>query len=203
MKFSVCLTAGLLGSFLLERLLSGVLQDNDDSIPAVLPPQSQYLHHNHELRQASGAPLIANILFGGAIHSFIDGVAIATGFIASHELGVAATIAVLLHEVPHHVADVGVLIFGGLSKMKAVLWNALAGCTCLLGGAVVFLLGRYVSNLSTYLLPITAGNFLYIATAILMPELQKEEDRWRSLEQVFCLVAGLVLMFGLSSLIRG
>ena len=171
-RLGALLTAGLLGSFLLERVLSGYLNRKKDQpgekTLAAEPPN----FHHHQETERQGSALVANVLFGGVIHSFVDGLAIAAGFAVSHKLGVAATIAVLLHEVPHHVADVGVLIFGGLSKIKAVLWAALAGCTCLVGG--VFLLGRYVSNLSAVLLPITAANFLYIAIALLMPELQEQ-----------------------------
>ncbi len=199
LQLGVWLTAGFLGSFLLERILSIFFQkENGHSKEDPSNLKSADFHHVHEQNQATGKPLVANILFGGAIHSFIDGVAIATGFAASHKLGLAATIAVLLHEVPHHVADVGVLIYGGLAKVPAVLWNALAGCACLAGGGLVLLLGQHVSHLEAVLLPITAANFLYIAAAILIPELQKEQNRWHSVLQTLFLLGGVALMFGLS-----
>ena len=202
-RLGLLLTAGFLGSFLLERVLSSLFQSDDDvSAENSLCAELGDFHHAHEHSAASGRPLVANILFGGAIHSFIDGIAIATGFTVSLKLGVAATIAVLLHEVPHHVANVAVLIFGGLSKLKAVLWNLLAGSGCLIGGALVLLLGRHVTNLPGILLPVTATNFLYIAGAILVPELQTERNGWRSVKQVFCLAAGVALMFGLSGLLK-
>ncbi len=202
-RLSVLLIAGFLGSFLLERVLSSVFQNRPQE-SGDFTPAAEFggIHHSHEHNPASGRPLVVNILVGGAIHSFMDGLAIATGFAVAHSVGLAATIAVLLHEVPHHVADVGVLIYGGLPKLRAVLWNALAGCACLAGGGFVLLLGSHVANLTAFLLPITAANFLYIATAILMPELQKERNGWRSLKQILCLFAGVGLMFGLSEAIR-
>ncbi len=160
-KLGLLLMSGFLGSFLLERSLSIFLhKETGRSDENRKESASSSFHHLHERDQASGRPLVANILFGGAIHSFIDGVAIATGFAASHKLGVAATVAILLHEVPHHVADVGVLIYGGLGKAPAVLWNTLAGCTCIVGGGLSLLLGQHVTHLEAILLPVTAANFI-------------------------------------------
>jgi len=163
------LAAGFLFSFLLERAL-GIL-----------------LRHNHDAAHAKS--LTANILLSGAVHSFMDGIGIAVAFASSHAAGVAITLAVLLHEVPHHIADIGVLIYSGLTKRRAVLLNLLATTSCILGGALVLLFGASVTRVTPVLLPLTAANFLYIAVGILMPEMQRERNPLRSLAQMAVLLA--------------
>lgn len=166
--------AGLLGSFLLERALSLLFQS-----------------------AASGKPLAASVLLSGAVHSFVDGVAIAVAFAVGHEIGVATTFAVFLHEVPHHVVDVGVLIFSGLSRWRATVLNILATSGCAVGGVLVLVAGLRSANFTYAVLPIAAANFLYIGLAILIPEMQRETDRRRALLQVICFVASAAGMTGL------
>ncbi len=144
----------------------------------------------------------ANILLGGAAHSFIDGIAIATAFAVGHKIGLATTIAVLLHEIPHHVADIGVLIYSGLAKKRAVLLNLLATAGYATGGFIVLLLVSRTTSLVPLLLPITAANFIYIAVAILLPELQREQNSRRAAIQSVCLLAGVGLMCALSQYVR-
>jgi zinc and cadmium transporter len=204
-EFTLFLLTGLLGSFLLERSLSVVFQkpsgkiksDDASSFEAGNIP-----HHLHEHDYRSGRPLAANILFGGAAHSVIDGIAIATGFSVGHEVGLATTIAVLLHEVPHHIADVGVLIYTGIEKRCAVLLNLLATFGCAAGGIIVLSLGSRIESIVPALLPITAANFLYVALAILLPELQREKDGRRSAIQGLCLLGSVALMCALSQYVR-
>ncbi len=184
-ELTLFLLIGLLGSFLLERSLWMVFEKDAQE-------------HGHSSRR----PLAANILVGGAAHSFIDGIAIATGFAVGHNVGIATSIAVLLHEVPHHIADVGVLIYTGFDKSRAVLLNLLATCGCITGGVLVLLLGARIKSLVPALLPITAANFLYIALAILLPEVQREKNGRRSLIQSACLLGSAALMCALSQFVR-
>lgn len=144
--------------------------------------------------------MAANILFSGGVHSFIDGVAVAAAFAVGHTAGIATTIAVLIHEVPHHLADVGVLVYSGMTKRKAVLLNFLATMGCATGGLFVLVFGSRFRPFTAALLPITAANFLYIAIAILMPELEKEQERRRSSIQTLCLVGSAALMWWLSTI---
>lgn len=203
-RLTVFLLVGLLGSFLLERTLWIVLENRSaHSTDEPLSPSAQPPHHLHEHDFHSGKPMAANILLGGASHSFIDGIAIATGFAVGHQIGIATTIAVLLHEVPHHIADVGVLIYSGLEKKRAILLNLMATTGCAVGGAIVLLLGSRIESFVPALLPITAANFLYIAIAVLFPELQREKNGKRSIIQGVCLLASVVLMCVLSQYVRG
>jgi len=186
-RFSALLVAGFLGFFLLERTLSLVFGNRLESTGS----------HAHGL--AGGHTLIANILLGGAIHSLIDGVAVASAYTASASAGLATTIAVLLHEVPHHIGDVGVLIYGGLPRRRAVLFNLLATASAVLGACIVLLAGSKSEALTSALLPVTAASFFYIAVANLMPELQRERNVGRSVGQAAVLLAGAALLFALSA----
>jgi zinc and cadmium transporter len=202
LRLSGLLTVGFLGSFALERILLFLFRTREPfggALPCLVP---EYGHPGYEHQHVPRRMLVPNIVLGGAVHSFIDGLAIATAFSVTREAGVATTIAVVLHEVPHHIADVGVLIYGGLDRTRAVLLNLLATSACAAGGGLVLLIGLHATCLTATLLPLTAANFLYIATAILLPELQKEQDGWRSVKQIACLFAGVALMFGLSALAR-
>lgn len=194
------LLGGFLFSFLLEHLLWLLFHRANEavSVEASLP-HAGHFHHKHEYSRTSGRGLAANILFSGGVHSFIDGIAVAAAFAVSHTAGLATTLAVLIHEVPHHLADVGVLVYSGMTKRRAVLLNFLATMGCAMGGLLVLVSGAKFRPFTAALLPITAANFLYIAVAILMPEMQKEQDRRRSTLQTLCLSGAAALMWWLST----
>lgn len=143
----------------------------------------------------SSRPMITNLLVGAAIHSFVDGMAIATGYITETRLGVITTIAVVLHEIPHHIGDVSILIHKGIPVVRAVLLNLLPATGGTLGALVVLLVGSRLTEVSVVLLPFTTANFLYIASASLMPELQHERGMRQSLMQTMLFVAGSLLTF--------
>jgi zinc and cadmium transporter len=191
-QFCILLLIGFLVSFLLERLVWLLFQKTRNGVASGAPEVTNMVHHGHA---HGGIPLSTNILLSGAIHSLVDGMAIAAAFRVGHNTGVATTIAVLLHEVPHHIADVGVLIYTGLTKTRAILLNLLTTAGCVLGGIVVLAFGA--GRVSEGLLPITAANFLYVAIGILMPELQKEQNGRRSVWQVVCLLVTIVFIFEL------
>lgn len=195
-EFCLLLLIGFLFSFLLERVVWLLFQRTRNGVPGDRSEASR-VHHGHEHSGPVGIPLAANILLSGAAHSLVDGMAIAAAFGVGHSTGVATTIAVLLHEVPHHIADVGVLVYTGMTKTRAIALNLFATSGCAMGGILVLALGTGVGHLSEVLLPITAANFLYVAVGILMPELQKEQNGWRSVWQVVCLLATIVFIFGL------
>jgi zinc and cadmium transporter len=149
--------------------------------------------HGHEVALADRPHLLVNVLSGGAIHSYIDGMAVATAYLSNVKLGLLTTFAVLLHEVPHHVGDMGILLYCGLGRRRALLLNFLATGASILGAFFVLLVGTK-GIIADALLPFAAANFIYIATANLMPELQSERTPHRSALQVSCIVIGAVTM---------
>lgn len=139
-------------------------------------------------------------LFGDGLHNFIDGLVIAASFIVSVPLGIATSIAVASHEIPQEIGDFGVLIYGGFSKQKALLFNLLSALTAVLGGVIGYYLSSVISGLSVSLLPITAGGFIYIAASDLIPELHKEKDNHKANLAFVLFMLGILFMWGMTQL---
>ncbi|KAF0133238.1 MAG: zinc/iron permease [Candidatus Saganbacteria bacterium] len=136
-------------------------------------------------------------LIGDGFHNFLDGMLIAGSYLASIPLGIATTLAVLIHEVPQEIGDFGVLIYGGFSKPKALALNFASAAAAFIGAFLVLILSLKSEMISSFLLPITAGGFIYIAGSDLIPELKKEVSIRRSLIQFFSVVFGILIMAGL------
>jgi zinc and cadmium transporter len=134
--------------------------------------------HHHGGHTLAHAELAAINILGDAIHNFIDGVLIGASYLAGPTLGMSTTIAVVLHEIPQELADFGILIHSGLSVRKAVLINLGSASIAIVGTAIALLVGSLARVAVTgLLLPITAGGFVYLAAADLIPELQHDRSR--------------------------
>jgi|TARA_Y100000310_G_scaffold341861_1_gene442560 zinc and cadmium transporter len=136
-------------------------------------------------------------LFGDAVHNFIDGVIIGASYLVSIPVGIATTIAVILHELPQEIGDFGVLLYGGFSKWKALFFNFITALTAVFGAVVSLLISLYVENITTVLVPFAAGTFIYIAGSDLIPELHKEVEVKKSLLQFIAIVFGVLVMLAL------
>jgi zinc and cadmium transporter len=143
----------MIGFFLLERLLHG-FHIHEDGVREPHSPGSPYL-----------------ILVGDGLHNFIDGLAIAASFAASPELGVITTLAVAVHEVPQELADFGILVAGGMTTRHALLLNFLSGLTAVLGALAFFAAGPAIEPYTAWFMAATAGMFIYVASADLIPQL--------------------------------
>lgn len=133
-------------------------------------------------------------LFGDGIHNFTDGLIIAASFIVSLPLGLATTFAVAAHEVPQEIGDFSILVYGGLTKTKALLYNLLSAFTAVLGALFMYFFSPVLPDPS-YFLVFAAGGFIYIAMADLIPELHREKNTWKSSVQFLFLSIGLLLMW--------
>jgi zinc and cadmium transporter len=133
-------------------------------------------------------------LVGDAIHNFIDGLVIGASYLVNIPLGISTTLAVIFHEIPQEIGDFGVLVYGGFKKTKALLLNFLTATTAILGAIVGLLVGAKSGSFITFILPFTAGGFIYIAGSDLIPELNKECELSRSLLQLLGLVLGIAVM---------
>ncbi len=154
--------------------------------------------HCHE-KECPVHPFAYLNLFGDGLHNFIDGLIIAASFLASIPLGTAATMAVISHEVPQEIGDFGILVYGGLSKNKALFYNFLTAITAVVGAAFTYVFSDYVPNMA-YLLAFAAGSFIYIATTDLIPELRKERNLTISIAQIILLLAGITSMWVLKTI---
>jgi len=133
-------------------------------------------------------------LIGDGVHNFLDGAIIGVTFLTSVPLGIATTIAVIAHEIPHELGDFFLLIYGGFSNKKALWYNFLSALTAVLGTIVIFVFSKNILAVSPYLIGFAAGNFLYIAASDLIPELHQKRKMTISIIQTIFLVIGVVLM---------
>ena len=140
-------------------------------------------------------------LIGDGLHNFLDGVIIMVAFMSGTRNGVIVTLAVLFHEFPQEIGDFGILIYGGFSKKKALLFNFLSGMIALLGGLLAFILSDVLELFNFFFLAFSGGGFLYIASAELMPELLKQEDLKKSIIQALIFLSGLLLIMSLVTLL--
>lgn len=152
--------------------------------------------HCHEADcQEKKPPLIGVSLGASTIHNFIDGVIIGSSFALSKELGVATTIAIIMHEIPHEIGDFAVLIHGGLKKRKALFLNFLSGLASLLGVGVAVGLGEN-PLIENCLAAVAAGGFIYLSAADLIPELHRHRVRVKEgLYQVGAVMVGVAVMY--------
>ncbi|MDD5652428.1 MAG: ZIP family metal transporter, partial [Candidatus Moranbacteria bacterium] len=121
-------------------------------------------------------PFSYMIFAGDTLHNFIDGAIIAASFMVSIPLGLATTIAVILHEIPQEIGDFGSLVYAGFSRSKALAFNFISALSAFAGAFIVLIIGERFLQMTEYLIPITAGGFIYIAMADLMPEIHKTKS---------------------------
>jgi zinc and cadmium transporter len=134
---------------------------------------------------------------GDGIHNLIDGMIIATSFQVNISFGLITTLAIILHEIPQEIGDFGVLVYGGLSKLKALFFNFLSALTAIIGVFIGYFLTTSIENFSSVLLPIAAGGFIYIAASDLVPELHKEPNLKKSTLAIITFIFGIILMYAL------
>lgn len=133
-------------------------------------------------------------LVGDGVHNFSDGVIIAVSYLVNFNVGLATTLAVIFHEIPHEIGNFSVLLYAGYSRKRAILYNFLSALTSILGAILTLIIGSQFNYLMIYLLPVSAGGFLYIASADFIPELKKEEGIKKSLGQLVSLLAGILII---------
>lgn len=127
-------------------------------------------------------------------HNFTDGLAIGASFLVSRNVGLITTLTIFLHEIPHEIGDFAILIQSGCTKRKAMMLQlvtavgAFAGCIC---GLLAEGMGTAASS---WILPFTAGGFIYIATVSVIPELLEESKLVQSFKEILALLVGVFLM---------
>lgn len=149
---------------------------------------------SHHSRHPVVEPVAYLNLIGDAIHNFIDGAVIAVAYLASLPTGIVATMAVIFHEIPQEIGDFAILVKAGLTRQKALALNFLTALTAILGAVLTYYFATNIEYINAYLLPFAAGNFLYIATADLIPELHKEDTTTKNLEQLISFLLGIAII---------
>jgi zinc and cadmium transporter len=180
LRSSLLILGGILLFFVVEKLLRH---------------EHGLLHRHHHPGERAQPELAAINVLGDAIHNFIDGVLIGASYLAGPTLGVSTTVAVLLHEIPQELGDFGILLHSGLSVRKAVLVNLASASVAVLGTVLALLVGALAGRVvATVLVPLTAGGFVYIAAADLIPELQHDRSARGLLVQASLIALGIAVM---------
>ena len=162
--------------------------------------------HAHNHHHAHAAPATAGswaVLTGDSVHCFGDGVLIASAFMADMRLGAIAAVAVLAHEVPHHMGDLMVLRTGASNKRAALVKVSLAGAVTAIGGLAGFWLVDQLQDYLPYFLVIASSSFVYVALADLIPQLQKHLSLRETAVQVAWLLSGIALVTVVSGMAHG
>lgn len=157
------------------------------------------LHWHHHQSEGNEVPSIhptgQMLLISDGMHNFIDGLIIGASYLVSVEVGIATTIAVILHEIPQEIGDFGVLIHSGYSAAKALWLNFASALAAVVGTLVALFLGSSSESFAAWLVPFAAGGFLYIAMSDLVPELHKTKHAGRSTLQFLAVLVGLGAMY--------
>lgn len=156
-------------------------------------------HHANPDEKVTGS---WSVLLGDSVHAFGDGVLVAAAFMADVSLGVAASVAVLAHEVPHHMGDLVVLRQGMQHGRGALLKLLMAGGVTVVGGLVGYTVLEQHLGILPYWLTVASSSYVYVALADLIPQLQKRLSAQATLAQIAWLMTGIALVSGVSALIR-
>jgi zinc and cadmium transporter len=179
------LLAGLLFFFLLEKAelyRHGHHHEHDEH------------HHDHGFDQQQAGRGGWSVLLGDSIHNFCDGVIVAAAFLADPKLGVVTALAIIAHEIPQEVGDYIVLLNAGLSRRRALAYNALSGLAAVAGGVLGYFVVGPWEALFPYLLVVAASSFIYVAVADLLPQLQRPLPWSQTAAQILWIAAGLAIV---------
>jgi zinc and cadmium transporter len=185
---SVLIIAGILLFFLIEKILHWHRSHGEEDIEE-FGNMNEPLKHGKDIHPTGYIVLISD-----GMHNILDGIIIGASFMAGPELGIATTLAIMLHEIPQEIGDFGVLLHTGFTRAKALFLNFVSALFAFLGAAISLFLGNASESLIIWIIPIAAGGFIYIAATDLLPELQKTKEVKHSIVQFSALLAGVAAM---------
>ena len=198
--FATLLT-GLVFFFLLDK--AELWHHGHEHHAAQNPARPHDAGHNHgDAHDHAHRPGGWTVLAGDSVHAFGDGILIASAFIADLRLGLVATLAVLVHEVPHHMGDLIVLRQSSNNRRVALVKVSLAGAVTALGGVVGYALVDPLIAYLPYFLIVAASSFVYVALADLIPQLQKRASPSETVAQIVWLAIGIGLVMLIGGLVR-
>lgn len=181
---------GIITFFILEKFLHWHHHTQTDTVSHYEDHEHEDAGHKHKIK-----PLGFLVLTSDGVHNFIDGIIIGASYIVSIELGIATTIAVILHEIPQEISDFGILIHAGFTKIKAIALNFATALFAILGTLLAFVTQTISSEMIPIITAFAAGNFIYIAGSDIIPELHKSLSLKRSFVQLTSIFIGIGLMF--------
>ena len=197
------LLIGLVFFFLLDKAELWHHGHEHGALPSAEPTHDHAGSHDHDHSHAHSHAHTGGgwaVLAGDSVHCFGDGVMIAAAFMADMRLGAIAALAVLAHEVPHHMGDLMVLRSSTTDRKAALIKVSLAGSVTALGGVLGFWLVEQLAELLPYFLVVASSSFMYVALADLIPQVQKRLGARQTAAQIAWLLGGIALVTLVSSL---
>lgn len=175
---------GILTFFMLERFL-------------------RWFHHHHEHEHTHDGkksdPKVPLIVIGDTVHNFIDGIAIAAGFLVDPTTGIIVTLVVAAHEIPQEIGDFGLLLKKGVSRKNVILINAFSAFATTVAAVSFFLIGQEITIAMDWVLGIVAGFFIYVAVSDIIPSIHKSEDKVIAGPQTLLLIIGVIVVGSLTT----
>jgi zinc and cadmium transporter len=167
-----------------------------------------WFHHHDDFHEEdekeSAKAAIPLIIIGDTVHNFLDGIVIAATFMISIPVGIATTLAVVAHEIPQEIGDFGLMLHKGLSKKRIIIVNLVSAGASFAGAIMTYALGNILHDYIAIFLATTAGFFIYIALADLIPEIHHEKRRGFAIIETSLLIVGIVFIwFAVSMLEHG
>ena len=178
---STLIIVGILGFFILEKFI-------------------HWHHHGEDVNVPHVHPIGKLILVSDSIHNITDGIVIGASFLVSFPVGIATTLAVILHEIPQEIGDFVVLLHAGYSRKKALWLNFLSALPAVIGVIIAFILGSIGEYSNVWMLSIVAGGFFYISIVALNPEFNQTQNIKHSLLQIAVVIIGILAMLSLTFL---
>lgn len=167
---------GILFFFLLERFL-------------------RWFHHHHEHDKVEKTdPKVPLIIIGDTVHNFIDGIAIAAGFLVDPTTGIIVTLAVAAHEIPQEIGDFGLLLKKGMSRKNVIIVNVLSALATTVAAIIFFSIGSSSAVSLDIVLGLVAGFFIYVAVSDIIPSIHKSEDKIIAGPQTLLLLVGVLVV---------
>ncbi len=160
-------------------------------------------HHHHGKNIEETHPTIPLLIIGDTIHNFLDGVTIAATFLVSIPLGIVTTFAVGAHEIPQEIGDFATLLHEGLTRKSVILVNIFSAFSSFLGAILAYFLLQTITGLTPLLLGFAAGNFLYISSSDLIPEIHRVYRREKALTQTAFFLLGIFVVWFSIKLLEG
>lgn len=152
---------------------------------------SLWFHHHHTPH--NGGINVTGVWLGDTFHNAIDGLAIGAAFLVEPKLGIATAIAVAAHELPQEIADFSLYISSGVSSYKTFFFNLFSSLATLVAGVLIYFLGNKLQGVESYLLALTAGMFMYISLADLIPELHHTTAKKEIFRQTLAFILGIAV----------
>lgn len=210
-RFIIPVALGMFLGIVFFELIPETIEASHDSGPLVIVIgflsfyllshllRTYHHHHHEECHDCAPKNSASLLLVGDSIHNIADGVVIASAFAIDPTLGWVTTAGIALHEVPQEIAEFGVLVHSGYSRLKAALLNLLSASSIILG----VLLSLAVLQVGDYLWVLTglaAGNLLYLAASDMIPELNDQGHHGHFAATFISTIVGLAIIITLLQL---